>query len=130
VDWSLPVWEEIAETGDLPPEPDEDAGETPEEARRAEMFDRWRGATFEACEGCVPLAIVPLSEVDAEIADFIDEAAGGVEGGAGSLAEIRDFVSMAREEARGEEVVLPAGGAGGCAGACRSTPPAAASWTA
>jgi hypothetical protein len=105
VDWSLPVWEEIAETGDLPPEPDEDAGETPEEARRAEMFDRWRGATFEACEGCVPLAIVPLSEVDAEIADFIDEAAGGVEGGAGSLAEIRDFVSMAREEARGEEVV-------------------------
>jgi hypothetical protein len=101
LDWSLPVWDAIVAAGDLPPEPDEDDAETPEEARRAEMFDRWRGATFEACEGCVPLAIVPLSEVDAEISDFIEEAGGE----AGGLAEIRDFVAMARDEARGEEVV-------------------------
>jgi hypothetical protein len=100
VDWSLPVWEAIVVAGDLPPEPEEDA-ETPEDARRAELFDRWRGATFEACEGCVPLAVVPLSEVDAEIADFLGEA--GEQ--AGSLAEIRDFVAMARDEAGGEEVV-------------------------
>jgi hypothetical protein len=101
VDWSLPVWDEIAEAGDLPPEPEEDAAETPEEARRAELFDRWRGATFEACEGCVPLAIVPLSEVDAEISDFMEEAGDQT----GGLTEIRDFVAMARDEAGGEEVV-------------------------
>ncbi|PHK93492.1 hypothetical protein CR162_18250 [Pseudoroseomonas rhizosphaerae] len=108
LDWEVPLWEEIALAG-LPEPPAEDAPLAPEEAMRAEAFERWRGAAFEAQGGCVPLALVPLSETGAEIADFLEEA--GEQ--AGGLREIRDFVEMARQEAPGEEVVcLPRAGEG------------------
>jgi hypothetical protein len=99
LDWSIPVWEEIAAHG-LPKPPEEDE-ESPEETARATAFDRWRNAVHEAHEGCVPLALVPVSEVTAEIADFLAE--GGEE--LGGLEEIREFVAVARGEAPGEEVV-------------------------
>ena len=99
IDWSTPVWEDIAANG-LPDDP-EDGEATPEGAKRAAVFGRWRMAVFEVSEGCVPLALVPPSEVAAEIADFLDEA--GEQ--AGIIEEIREFIAMARREARGEEVV-------------------------
>lgn len=98
-DWGIPSWEEIVAKG--LPEPPEDGQETPEEAARTEIFERWRAAAFDAGDGCVPLALVPLSEATAEIADFLQEAGDQTSG----LAEIRDFVDMARGEALGEEVV-------------------------
>jgi hypothetical protein len=101
-DWAIPSWEEITVNG-LPEEPAEDET-TPEEAARTETFERWRNAVFQAGDGCVPLALVPFAEMEAEIADFLEEA--GEQ--AGGLAEIRDFVEMARQEARGEEVVCHA----------------------
>ena len=54
LDWAIPTWETI--TADGPPEaPDEeDEGTTPEQARRAALFDGWRGAVFEASGGGVP----------------------------------------------------------------------------
>ena len=63
LDWAIPSWETI--TADGPPDaPDEeDEGTTPEQARRAALFDGWRGAVFEASGGGVPLALVPPSEV-------------------------------------------------------------------
>jgi hypothetical protein len=100
IDWSIPLWEAIAAHG-LPNPPEEDEEETPEEAARAAAFDRWRTAVHEANAGCVPLALVPVSEVAAEIADFFDEA--GVE--LSGIEEIREFVAVARGEAPGEEVV-------------------------
>jgi hypothetical protein len=99
LDWSIPVWEEIVANG-LPKLPEE-GEETPEAAARATAFDRWRTAVHEANEGCVPLALVPASEVEAEIADFLDEAGEEI----GGLEEIREFVAVARGEAPGEEVV-------------------------
>ncbi|MBR0654521.1 hypothetical protein [Plastoroseomonas arctica] len=103
IDWDIPVWEAISAAGGLPPEPDEesDAEETPEEARHAALFDSWRAAIFDAHDGCVPLALVPPSEVAEEIAAFLEDA--GEETAA--LDEIREFVAMARGEAPGEVVV-------------------------
>ncbi|MFC7476757.1 hypothetical protein ACFQS7_20485 [Dankookia sp. GCM10030260] len=102
IDWAIPSWETI--TADGPPEQpeeDEEGTPTPEQARRAALFDGWRGAVFEASGGGVPLALVPASEVGAEIAEFLEEAGGHV----GGLEEIREFVAMARNEAGGEDVV-------------------------
>jgi hypothetical protein len=101
-DWAMPSWEEIVAQG--LPEPPEEGKETPEEAARAKVFERWRAAAYDAGDGCVPLALVPFSEATAEIADFLQEAGDQTSG----LAEIRDFVDMARDEAPGEEVVCRA----------------------
>jgi hypothetical protein len=98
LDWAIPVWDAIMAHG-LPPEPVE-GEERPEDAALSEAFDRWRSAVFDR-SGCVPLALVPLSEIEDEIADFLKEA----EGHSGGLQEIRDFVEMARREAPDEEVV-------------------------
>jgi hypothetical protein len=104
VDWGIPSWDDIAANGP-PDEPEEDDEETPEEAKRTAIFDRWRTAVFEASQGgaggCVPLALLPPSEVAAEIADFLGDAkeqTGGIE-------EIREFVAVARREAGSEEIV-------------------------
>ena len=104
IDWAIPTWEEIVEADGLPESLVEQGEETPEEARRTALFNGWRGATFEAHEGCVPLDLVPPSEVDAEIALFLDEAGAQT----GGLEEIREFVAIARSEAGGEEVVCRA----------------------
>lgn len=104
VDWTIPIWDEITASGGLPAAAVEEDGETPEEARRAITFDRWRAATFETSGSCVPLALVPPSEVGAEIADFLDEA----EGHASGLEEIRDFVAVGRQEAGSEDILCRA----------------------
>ncbi|MDN3567643.1 hypothetical protein ACFQY5_12620 [Paeniroseomonas aquatica] len=97
LDWTIPSWEEIAAEGP----PDEEAEEdSPEDAKRTAAFDRWRAATFEA-GGCVPLALVPPSEIGDEVSDFLGEAGQETAG----IEEIRDFVAMARQEAPGEEIV-------------------------
>jgi hypothetical protein len=101
VDWAIPIWEEIAAAGGLPEEPDEAAAETPEAARRAAQFDRWRGRVFEEGQGCVPLDVVAFSQVANEIADFLAEAGEQM----GGLEEIREFVAACRREAGGHEVV-------------------------
>jgi hypothetical protein len=101
IDWAIPVWEEIAAVGGLPEDPDEDAEETPDEARRAALFERWRGTVFQESQGCVPLALVAFSQVAVEIADFLAEAGEQTEG----LEEIREFVAAGRREAGGGEVV-------------------------
>lgn len=101
VDWAIPVWEEIAEAGGLPEAPGEDAPETPEEARRAALFERWRAGAFQESQGCVPLDVVALSQVANEIADFLAEAGAQT----GGLEEIREFVSACRHKADGEEIV-------------------------
>ena len=100
IDWDVPVWEEIAAFG-LPREGAVEGGEAPEAAAAGEAFDLWRATAFRENDGCVPLALVPPSQVEAEIADFLDEA----DGHAGGLREIREFVEVARGEAAGEEVV-------------------------
>jgi hypothetical protein len=100
IDWGIPIWDEIA-AGGLPGASGDDAEETPEQIRSAALFDGWRGATFDAHQGCVPLALIPPSEVGAEIADFLEEAGGHT----GGIDEIREFVAMARREAGGDEVV-------------------------
>ncbi len=101
IDWAIPVWEEIAAAGGLPEDPDEDVEETPDEARRAALFDRWRGTVFQESQGCVPLALVAFSQVAAEIADFLAEAGEQT----GGLEEIRAFVAAGRSEAGGKAVV-------------------------
>jgi hypothetical protein len=102
VDWDLPVWDVIEAEGGLPGEEAGPEGdESPEERGRARAFDRWRGRVAAGHAGCVPLDLVPLAEVGLAIADFLDEAAGQVDG----LDEIRDFVEVARREAGGQEVV-------------------------
>jgi hypothetical protein len=101
IDWAIPVWEEIAAAGGLPEEPDEDGTETPEEARRAALFDRWRGRVFQESQGCVPLGVVAFSQVANEIADFLEEAGEQT----GGLEEIREFVAACRRTAGDEEVV-------------------------
>ena len=105
LDWDIPIWDEIAATG-LPDEEDDESSDeaTPDEARRAALFDSWRGAVFDAHGGCVPLALVPPSELGAEIASFLDEAGQHTDG----IDEIREFIAMARGEAGGEEVVCRA----------------------
>jgi hypothetical protein len=112
IDWGIAVWDAIAAEGGLPFDTganedganEDGADETPEEARAAELFDRWRGAIFEVSGGCVPLALVPPSEMDAEIAEFLDEAGAQTRG----IEEIVDFVAKARGEAGEEEVVCRA----------------------
>jgi hypothetical protein len=100
-DWAIPVWEEIAAHGGLPAVPDEDASETPEQARRAALFDQWRGRVFQEGQGCVPLDVVAFSQASNEIADFLAEAGEQT----GGLEEIREFVGACRQMADGEEVV-------------------------
>ncbi len=101
IDWAIPVWEEIAAAGDLPEELDAQAADTPEEARRAALFDQWRGRVFQNGQGCVPLDLVPFSQVANEIADFLAEAGEQT----GGLDEIRAFVAACRDKAGGEEIV-------------------------
>ncbi len=101
IDWAIPVWEEIAAAGGLPEESDEDAAETPDEARRAALFDRWRGRVFQESQGCVPLDIVPFCQVANEIADFLAEAGEQTDG----LEEIRDFIAACRRKAGRDDVV-------------------------
>ena len=99
-DWDIPIWDEIA-AGGQQWRSEEDDAEDPEQARQAARFDIWRAAIFEAHPGCLPLALVPPSEVETEIAEFIDEAGAQT----GGIDEIRGFVSVARDEAGTEEVV-------------------------
>ena len=101
IDWAIPVWDAIAAADGLPEDPDEDAPETPEVARRADLFDRWRGQVFDETRGCVPLDVVAFSQVANEIADFLAEAGEQV----GGLEEIRAFVIACRRKAGGDEVV-------------------------
>ena len=101
IDWSVPIWEEIAAAGGLPLTVDDGEEETPEQARRAALFDGWRGAMFDAYQGCVPLALVPPSEVGAEIAEFMEEAGEHT----GAIDDIREFIAVARRDAGGEDVV-------------------------
>jgi hypothetical protein len=98
-DWSVPLWEEVAANGLPLIRPEED--EAPEDVLRKAAFDRWRAAAFETGGGCVPLALVSLSEVEDEIADFLAEAGQQVHG----IADIREFVAMTRRESPGEEIV-------------------------
>ncbi len=101
IDWAIPVWEEIEAAGGLPEEPDEDAAETPEEARRAALFDDWRGRVFQEGQGCVPLDVVAFSQVANEIAEFLAEAGEQT----GGLESIREFVAECRIKAGGDDVV-------------------------
>lgn len=104
LDWEIPVWDAIAAQGGLPAEALEADGATAEEAQATLRFDAWRAATFEAGGSCVPLALVPPSEVGAEIAEFLDEA----EDQAGGIGEIQDFVAVGRQEAGSDDVVCRA----------------------
>jgi hypothetical protein len=70
VDWQIPTWDQIAAAGGLPEEPDPDA----DERRRAALFQRWRNIAFHEHGGCVPLELVPPTEVAGEIAEFLAEA--------------------------------------------------------
>jgi hypothetical protein len=70
VDWSIPTWDQIAAAGGVPDDPDTEA----EGARRSALFQLWRSGAFREHGGCVPLDIVPPSDVGAEIADFLEEA--------------------------------------------------------
>jgi hypothetical protein len=96
VDWSIPIWDVIEAEGGLPGD-----DETPEERGRAKALDRWRSRAAAEHGGCVPLDLVPLSDVGGAIADFLDEAGGHVEG----AVEIREFIEVARREAGGLDVV-------------------------
>jgi hypothetical protein len=98
-DWSVRLWEEVAANG--PPLVLPEGEETPEDVLRTAAFDRWRAAAFATGGGCVPLALVPPSEVQDEIADFLAEAGQQVSG----IEDIREFVAMTRRESPGEEVV-------------------------
>ncbi len=99
-DWAIPVWDEIVAAGGLPDEPGEDA-ETPDETRRAALFDRWRSKVFQETQGCAPLELVAFSQVANAIADFIEEAGEQT----GGLEEIRSFVAECRSRAGAEAVV-------------------------
>lgn len=101
IDWAIPVWEQIAAAGGLPKQPGEDVAETPEQTRRAALFDRWRGRVFQEGQGCVPLGVVAFSQTANEIADFLTEAGEQT----GGLEEIREFVAACRGKAGGDEVV-------------------------
>jgi hypothetical protein len=99
LDWTVPQWEELALNG--LPEASPDDAPTPEDAAQDAAFERWQSAAFQAHGGCVPLALVPFSEVEAEIAEFLEEA----EGQSGAWPEIRDFIEMAQQEAPSQAVV-------------------------
>jgi hypothetical protein len=100
VDWSIPVWDVIEAEGGLPEEPPEEV-EAPEARGRAKALDRWRSRVAAEHGGCVPLDLVPPSDVGGAIAGFLDEAGAQVEG----IDEIREFVEAARREAGGLDVV-------------------------
>jgi hypothetical protein len=105
IDWAISIWEEIATAGGLPDgSGDEDVAETVDEELRAALFDRWQGRVFQESLGCVPLNVVPFSEVANEIADFLAEAGEQT----GGLDEIREFVEACRHRAGSEEVVCQA----------------------
>jgi hypothetical protein len=105
IDWDIPIWEEIEAAG-MPPDDYDDEGfgdddETAQDdARRAKLFDAWRGSVFQNGEGCVPLGLVALSETSNEIIDFLAEAGEQT----GGLGEIREFVAGVRRNASGEDV--------------------------
>lgn len=99
IDWNIPVWDELAVSG-LPELPDEDTPQTPEEKRNAERFDAWRSSTFQTQGGCVPLALVPPSELADEIEDFLADAQAQTQ----FIEEIRDFIAVAQAEAGGETI--------------------------
>ena len=101
IDWAVPVWDEISAAGGLPDEPDTEAAETPEEAGRAVLFDRWRSRVFQEAGGCVPLGVVALSQVANEIADFLAEAGEQTD----ALEEIREFVIACRRKSGGDGIV-------------------------
>jgi hypothetical protein len=103
IDWDILTWEAVAAAGGLPETPGETA-EQAEDARRATLFDRWRGSVFQEHDGCVPLDLVAPSEAGAEIDAFLEES--GVE--ADGIEEIREAVATARGEAGEEEVVCRA----------------------
>jgi hypothetical protein len=65
------------------------------------MFERWRERIFEDSKGCVPLELVPFSEVAGAIAEFWTDVGKQTEG----LNDIREFVAICRNEAGGEDVV-------------------------
>ncbi|TCZ54222.1 hypothetical protein [Roseicella aquatilis] len=108
IDWNIPIWDVIEAEGGLPEEPPEEDG-TPEERGRARALDRWRGRVAAESDGCVPLDLVPLSDVGGAMAGFLEEAGGHL----GGLDEIRQFIEVARREAGGEEVVCRPGITGG-----------------
>ena len=101
IDWAIPIWEEISAAGGLPQEHYEDAEETPDETRRAALFERWRGTVFHESQGCVPLALVAFSQAATEIEDFLAEAGEQT----GGLEEIREFIAAGRRETGGKEIV-------------------------
>ena len=104
IDWDIPIWDEIAATG-LPDDDEETADDaTPDQTRRAALFDGWRSAVFDASGGCVPLTLAPPSDLIAVIAEFLEEAGQHTDG----IDEIRETIAMARSEAGGEEVVCRA----------------------
>jgi hypothetical protein len=100
IDWAIPVWDEIAARGGLPEPADDDAPQTPEEARRDALFDQWRARVFQEGQGCVPLGLVAFSQAANEIAEFLAEAGAQTEG----LEDIRAFIARCRAEAGGDEV--------------------------
>lgn len=101
IDWAIPIWEDIVANGGLREPPEDDAEETPEEAHRSAMFERWRERIFEDSKGCVPLELVPFSEVAGAIAEFWTDVGKQTEG----LNDIREFVAICRNEAGGEDLV-------------------------
>ncbi|WP_426955713.1 hypothetical protein [Muricoccus radiodurans] len=101
IDWDIPVWDDIAAAEGRTAVPGEEDPGGAEATRAATLFDRWRGSIFEASGGCVPLALVAPSEVEAEIAEFLDEAGAQTLG----LEEIVELIARARHEAGDEEVV-------------------------
>ncbi len=99
IDWDIPILDEILAVG-LPDENADDE-DTPEAAQKAALFDRWRGTVFKAQDGCVPLALVPPSDVSAEIAAFVEEAGQHTD----CIDDVRECIAMARREAGDAEVV-------------------------
>lgn len=100
IDWNMPIWDKVVVDG-LTDAPEDDEEDTPEQARRANLFDGWRGAAFDAHDGCVPLALVSPSEVASEIAEFMEEAGSHTRG----IEDIREFIAMTRREAGSDEIV-------------------------
>jgi hypothetical protein len=100
IDWDIPIWDEIVAEG-LPDALTDDEEDRSGQADQTALFDRWRATMFDAHQGCVPLALVPPSEVGAEIAAFLEEAGEHTRG----IDDIREFVAMIRREAGSEEIV-------------------------
>jgi hypothetical protein len=101
IDWDIPIWDQLAAMDRLPDDDAEDAASVAEQTRLDALFDQWRAKIFQESQGCVPLALVALSEVAEEVAAFLAEAGDQT----GGLEEIRDFVGVARKEAGGEDIV-------------------------